>query len=126
MRLKGDAEARQAARRNRRQMSPAELALWRVLRRDPGGLHFRKQHPAGQYDLDFYCARANLAIEVDGAFHDRGDRPVRDAVRDEWLAKEGVLTLRVPAKEVFRNLDGVLTYIIAQAESRLPSAPPPR
>lgn len=124
MRLKGTAEARQAAKLNRRRMSPADMKLWRVLRRDRGGLHFRKQHPAGPYGLDFYCAPAALAIEVDGAYHDRGDQPGRDATRDQWLANQGVLTLRIAARDVFRNLDGVLTHIVAEATARVP--PPSR
>jgi hypothetical protein len=30
--------------------------------------------------IDFYCAKARLAVEVDGIGHDLGDRPQRD-----WL-----------------------------------------
>jgi very-short-patch-repair endonuclease len=29
--------------------------------------------------LDFYCAKARLAIELDGASHDLGDHPQRDS-----------------------------------------------
>ena len=71
----------------RRDLSAAELKLWCELRERPGGLKFRKQHPAGPYVIDFYCAASRLAIEVDGAFHDRGDAPERDVARDAWLAR---------------------------------------
>ena len=54
------------AKKLRRKMSLPEVLLWRELRRSPDGFHFRKQHGAGNYILDFFCARANLAIEVDG------------------------------------------------------------
>ena len=120
MRLKGSAQATQRAKAQRRIMSPAEVALWRELRKHPGGLHFRRQHPAGEYDLDFYCARAAFAIEVDGAFHDRGDQPAKDAARDAWLLDRGVRTLRVPASAIFENLDRVLAWIIDEASRQPP------
>jgi very-short-patch-repair endonuclease len=61
--------------------------------------------------LDFFCATANLAIEVDGEPHSFGDRPQRDVARDQWLNAQGVRTLRIPAVEVLKNLDGVLKAI---------------
>jgi very-short-patch-repair endonuclease len=41
---------------------------------------FRRQHPIGRYVLDFYCAGARLAVEIDGLSHDLGDRPQRDSI----------------------------------------------
>jgi very-short-patch-repair endonuclease len=69
------------------------------------------------------CARlllppAKLAIEVDGEAHARGDRPARDAIRDEWLASQGVRVLRYPARDVLTNLEGVVRQIIAIAIER--------
>ena len=114
-------------------MSLPEVLLWKVLRRRPEGLKFRHEHPTGDYSLDFYCGDARLAIEVDGEIHGRGERPERDSRRDAWLASNGIATLRVPAVEVLRDLDGVLRGIVAEARSRLPlhhpaapGGPPPR
>lgn len=101
MRLEGTSNSRQNAKTLRREMTPPEIALWLALRKNDDGLRFRKQHPAGDYVLDFYCAPARLAIEVDGEVHGRGDRPARDAVRDAWLATQGVTVLRYPARDVF-------------------------
>jgi len=81
-------------------------------------LHFRKQHAVNDYVLDFYCARAMLAIEVDGEVHARGDRPERDAVRDAWLASQGLRVLRYPATDVLTNLEGVVRQIVAIALER--------
>ena len=94
-------------------MSLPEVLLWQQLRKEPDGVQFRRQHPAGPYLLDFYCATANLAIEVDGEAHNYGNRPARDLVRDKWLDEQGVRTLRIPAVEVLKNLDGVLQAISA-------------
>ena len=99
-------------------MSLPEVLLWNMLRGKPDALRFRRQHPAGPYSLDFYCAAAKVAIEVDGEIHGRGDRPERDAVRDEWLAGQGVLVLRIPATEVLKDLDAVVTHIIATVSVR--------
>ncbi|SDD03558.1 Very-short-patch-repair endonuclease [Sphingomonas sp. YR710] len=130
MRLEGSTTGRRNAKRLRQDMTPPEIALWLALRRNEDGLRFRRQHPAGNYVLDFYCAPARLAIEVDGEAHDRGDRPARDAHRDAWLTAQGVLVVRYPAEEILANLDGVVRQIIAIATDRRPpppspSAPPP-
>jgi very-short-patch-repair endonuclease len=90
MRLEGSDGGRRNAKRLRKEMTPPEIALWVALRRNRHALRFRKQHPAGDYVLDFYCAPARLAIEVDGEAHARGDRPARDAIRDAWLGAQGV------------------------------------
>ena len=109
----------QRAKRLRRQLSKPEAMLWQLLRESPGGHKFRKQHPAGPYDLDFFCARANLAIEVDGIAHDMGDRPERDESRDAWLKQYRIDTLRIPAIDVLRNAIGATDMIVAVIEERL-------
>ncbi|MDT8760477.1 endonuclease domain-containing protein [Sphingomonas psychrotolerans] len=89
-----------------------------ALRENAVGLRFRKQHPAGDYVLDFYCAPAKLAIEVDGQSHERGDRPLRDLVRDTWLASQGVRVIRYRAGDVLANVDGVTRQIVVIATRR--------
>jgi very-short-patch-repair endonuclease len=121
------------ARQLRRTMTVPEVALWSVLRARPSGLKFRRQHPAGPFVLDFYCAAARLAVDLDGEAHDRGDRPERDVRRDAWLADRGVETVRVPAAAVLRDLDAVVRGIAARALERAPlhhrpaaGGPPPQ
>ena len=95
-----------------------EVLLWNVLRRRQlDGLHFRRQHPLGRYVLDFYCDEAKLAVEIDGYSHDVADRPMRDRIRDEWMASQGIRTLRLPARDVLNSLDDVLTAILAAVRS---------
>ena len=112
-------------------MSLPEVKLWGELRRRPGGLRFRRQHPIGPYVLDFYCASAKLAVEVDGLAHDMGDRPERDRRRDEWLREQGITTLRLPAAEVLRDVGSVVQHIVRVCSMPLhhqPAAggPPPQ
>lgn len=100
-------------------MSLPELLLWRELRLAPDGLRFRKQHAADDYVLDFFCARANLAIEIDGQSHDMGQRPAHDAARDAWLLEKRIDTLRIPARDVLADPHGVAESIVALVCERL-------
>ena len=99
-------------------MSLPEVLLWNAIKgRRVNGLQFRKQHPIGPYVLDFYCDREKLAVEVDGGFHDFGDRPERDQRRDSWLAANGVRTLRLSASLILADVDDATRTIIGQIES---------
>jgi very-short-patch-repair endonuclease len=117
------------ARALRRTMTLPEVLLWQVLRTRPGGCKFRHQHSAGRYVLDFYCAAASLCIEVDGKTHEMGANPQRDARRDAWLAEQGILTVRIPAEEILRDIGPVVVLIEETCASRSPSTgyagPPP-
>jgi very-short-patch-repair endonuclease len=107
------------ARRLRRSLSLPEGLLWRELRGKPERLKFRKQHPLGVYVLDFYCARAKLAIEVDGVAHDMGDQPERDETRDAFIREQRIEILRVPAAEVLKSPEDVATGIVALCRKRI-------
>jgi very-short-patch-repair endonuclease len=106
------------ARKLRKNMSLPEVLLWVQLQQHPGGYLFRKQHPIGPYVLDFCCVRAQLAIEVDGESHNRGDRPARNEVRDAWVLEQEFDTIRFSAKEVLKNMEGVLLTIVAECQTR--------
>lgn len=101
------------ARTLRREMSRPEARLWQALRTRPEGLKFRRQHPVGPYILDFYSPSARLAIEVDGAAHDVGDNPRRDARRDAWLSGRGIRVLRIPAAELYGDIEPAFLAIVA-------------
>jgi len=105
------------ARGMRREPTEPERVLWKALRTGGlGGLKFRRQVPFGRYIVDFYCASAKLAVEVDGATHADSER---DAVRDAWLSARGIRVLRFWNNEVMLNLPGVLQAILGAA------TPPP-
>jgi very-short-patch-repair endonuclease len=101
------------ARKLRRVMTAPEVRLWAWLRGRPGEFKFRRQHPVGQYVLDFYCPAARLVIEVDGEAHNRGDQPERDIARDAWCAEQGLRVLRIPAALVMNDMDSVSRGILA-------------
>jgi very-short-patch-repair endonuclease len=118
--LQGPEKTIKRARKLRREMSLPEVLLWRELRKRPAGLKFRHQHPAGPYVADFFCHEARLVVEVDGEAHGRGDRPERDAARDAWFAERRFEIMRVPAREVLGDFDGVVRGISARAEALTP------
>lgn len=127
--LHGPKKTQKRAATLRRTMTLPEVLLWQELRKRPAGLRFRRQHPAGTYVLDFYCPAVKLAIEVDGEAHARGDRPLRDAIRDAWLGAQGVRVVRIPAAEILSDLAGVVAHIRQIACGDYPSTgfagPPP-
>jgi len=104
------------ARHLRRNLSLPERMLW--LRIKGSEIRFRKQHPIGDYVLDFYCASAKLAIEVDGFSHETGDRPQRDEARTIWLSRHGIEVLRIPAKDVLANPDAVADALLRLCEAK--------
>jgi len=118
--LKGTGKAYRRSKQLRRELTLPEGLLWQQLRRGGTGRHWRNQHPAGPYSLDFYCDAAKLCVEVDGEGHERGDRPVRDRRRDNWLARNGIATLRIPAAEVLGNLEGVVRLVTEHTYERAP------
>ena len=97
----------------RRTQTDAERALWRLLRsRSLEGYKFRRQHGAGRYVLDFYCAEAQLAIEADGAQHYTADGVADDAVRTADLEALGIRVLRFTNADALTNADGVVEVIL--------------
>ncbi|WP_428028128.1 endonuclease domain-containing protein [Altererythrobacter sp.] len=92
-------------------MSLPEIVLWRELRKRPGGFKFRRQHPAGNYILDFYCSVAKLALEIDGFAHDSAPAVKRDRRRSAWLRSQGIATTRIPARMVLNDVEAVVVRI---------------
>ena len=123
----GGASTVTRARTLRKTMSLPEGLLWQRLRRRAAGARFRRQHPLGPYVLDFYCASARLAVEIDGVSHDAGDRPNRDERRDLFLATQGLRLVRIAARDVLADPDEVADRIAGLAALPLhrPAGGPP-
>jgi very-short-patch-repair endonuclease len=95
------------ARQLRKDATPEEAILWTELRGTRLGIPIRRQHPLGTVVVDFYCPRAKVAIELDGAHHDAR----ADAERDRLLRSRGIMVLRFENFRVRQNLGGVVTVI---------------
>jgi very-short-patch-repair endonuclease len=112
------------ARRLRRVLSVPEARLWSRLRQRRARMPiFRRQHPFGPYVLDFYCAKARLAIEIDGISHDMGDRPQRDIRRDAWLEERGLTVIRIAAGDLRGSMDEAADAIMRMATEKSAATP---
>ena len=108
---------RQRSRELRQPQTPAEQKLWqRLHRKQLNGYYFRRQHPIGQFIVDFYCAQVHLVIEVDGDIH--AEQVEYDAARTQWLESQGYRVVRFTNQQVFQEPDAVLTTILAICEER--------
>lgn len=119
-------EQREFVRHLRGNPTDAERKLWRFLRmRQMNGNKFRRQHAVGEYIVDFACVERKLAVELDGSQH--AEKPGYDANRTKFLEAHGYCVLRFWNNDVFVNLNGVLTVILAALEGPLhphPGLPP--
>jgi len=99
------------ARRLRQEMSLPEVMIWQRLRpkvnRD---FHLRRQVPLlGKYTVDFYFAGLKIVFEIDGSVHEL--KRVEDATRDRILSLAGISVVRISARRVLANPDGVANLI---------------
>ena len=90
----------------RRNMTKEERRLWYEYLHDYP-YRFRRQVAFGNYIVDFYCAAANLAGELDGSQHYEPQEQDYDARRTAYLNSVGIMVLRFSNLEVLRNLRGV-------------------
>ena len=72
------------AKELRKNMTKEERHLWYdFLRNYP--VKFSRQKVLGKYIADFYCAKANVVIELDGSQHYKDDGLFNDEKRTEYL-----------------------------------------
>jgi len=105
-------------------MTDAEARLWRALRRGQlDGLQFRRQHPIGPFTLDFYCPNLRLTIELDGGQH-AAQQKQADERRTRFLLEKNIAVVRYWNNDVFGNLQGVLSDLVAVIEKRVREVTP--
>jgi len=108
--IRGSTNIRRRAKELRKQATPAEKILWDQLRnRRLHGLKFRRQHPLGNFIVDFYCPTHRLVVEIDGTIHQY--KEAEDHARNELLEVKGYKVIRFWNNEVEENLDKVLEAI---------------
>ena len=98
----------QALRSN---MTKEEKHLWYdFLKKLPQTVN--RQKVVGNYILDFYCAQAKIAIELDGSQHYEKDAREKDRVRDAFLNEQGIKVLRYTNIDINSNFDEVCYDIL--------------
>jgi len=96
------------ARDLRKNQTSSEKLLWKILRRkNILGYRFLRQHPIFYrinreevefFIADFYCAKINLVIEVDGKIHEY--QKEYDSERDLKLLNKGIHVVRIKNEEI--------------------------
>ena len=98
------------AKQLRKEMTKEERHLWYdFLRTYP--VRFLRQKVFGKYIVDFYCAKAQIIIELDGSQHYEDRNIEKDAERTAFLESYGLKVIRIPNNEITENFEGVCEYI---------------
>src|SRR4051812_45257193 len=93
---------RESARRMRREPTPAEEAMWALLRdRRLGGFKFRRQHRVRGYLVDLSCFASRLVIELDGPIHDTQEEADRE--REAVIESLGYRVIRFSNDQVLNH-----------------------
>jgi very-short-patch-repair endonuclease len=106
------------ARSLRKAMTRQERRLWYEFLRDYP-IKFYRQRPIDHFILDFYCARARLAVEVDGGQHYEQNAKEYDMWRASVLTKYDLAVLRFSNLDVDREFAAVCEAIDTKVKQRL-------
>ena len=102
----------------RKIMTKEERRLWYEYLHDYPH-RFRRQVTVGSYILDFYCAAAKLAVELDGSHHCEPAELLYDERRTEYLNSKGIYVLHFSNLDILRNLRGVCQQIDLMISERI-------
>ena len=123
--LKNRKSLKQYRRDLRKRATLTERILWNYLRGKRQGHKFFRQYSIGSYIVDFYCTKAELAVELDGMHHYLDDKVIKyDKKRTTFLESKGVEVIRFKNKEVYDDVQRVLGQILSRVEKRMNSLGP--
>ena len=106
------------AKELRKNMTKEERHLWYdYLRYYP--LKITRQKIIGKYIADFYCAKANLVIELDGSQHYERIAEENDTKRTKYLNAYGIEVIRISNLDVLKKFEGVCIYIDNTIKARI-------
>jgi len=97
------------AKQLRNKMTGAEEVLWIHLKKGVSGHKFRRQHPIGNYIVDFFCYKVKLIVEIVGYNND--DIKKNDIIRQNDLEKLGYTVIRFTNIEVNKQVEKILDRI---------------
>ena len=106
------------AKELRKNMTKEERHLWYdFLRNYP--IKFTRQKVLGKYIAEFYCAKANLVVELDGSGHYEDVGLMNDEKRTVYLEQYGIKVIRISNLDVLKNFEGVCMYIDNEVKQSL-------
>ena len=105
-----NAKNKENARELRTNMTIWERKLWyEFLRAYP--VRFQRQKMIGKYIADFYCAKAQLILELDGSEHYEDVQKEKDQQRTAYFNRIGIEVIRFSNRDVDQNFRGVCETI---------------
>jgi very-short-patch-repair endonuclease len=114
------------ARALRSNLTGTEQCLWARLRgRKLAGWKFRRQHPIGEYIVDFVCPAARLVVELDGSSHSSDVQVAYGAARQRWLESQGYKVLRFSGNYREEQFMTSVVEAVYQALTSVPTSGPP-
>ena len=114
-----NAELKNRARELRKAGNLSEVLLWQqISKKKLKGYDFDRQKIIGNYIVDFFCIDCTVVIEIDGSTHN--EKADYDAQRDAYLNDLGLVVIRIDAKDVLNNLDGVMGMLSNHTALREP------
>ena len=103
------------SQRLRKEMTKEERHLWFDFLKDLP-ITVNRQKVIGRYVVDFYCAEADLVIELDGSQHFEQDGLTDDKKRDEYLRLKGLEVVRYPNNQINEDFEAVCVDILNRVE----------
>lgn len=65
----------------------------------------------GSFIVDFYIPKAKLVIEIDGSFHFNEKSLAKDAERDDFFTRLGIMVMRFENYQVLKHFEYVCSQI---------------
>ena len=112
------------ARENRKNPTLEEALLWEELRNKKTGFKVRRQHPIGDFIVDFVFLRQKLIVEVDGLYHDTEAQKEFDEARQNYLETAGYKVIVVKNEEINQDINSVVSKIKNELQA-IESSPSP-
>ena len=105
------------ARRMRKAPTPAEAALWQILRKSK--FKFHRQKIMFGWIVDFWCPSRSLVVEVDGGYHFEPEQLSYDRRRDRIIGERlQVRIIRVTNEDILKRPEETAKAIFEIAESQ--------
>ncbi|SFH53877.1 Very-short-patch-repair endonuclease [Pseudobutyrivibrio sp. OR37] len=113
-----DPTLKKYSRNLRKEMTKEEKHLWYDFLKSYS-ITIKRQKVFEKYIVDFYCAKAKIAIELDGSQHYEKEGHEADLVRDKYLADLGIKILRYSNYDINNNFVAVCEDIDAKIKERI-------
>ena len=106
------------AKQLRKNMTPWERKLWYLfLKTYP--IRFQRQKAIENYIVDFYCARAQIVLELDGGGHYEEKQMAYDEKRTATLVREELKAIRISNRDIDTHFREVCELIDAEVQNAL-------